>query len=247
MYEYSCIKRTEPQSLGERCIALRQPNAGRHQYFTQSLCVQKRSGLIFRQSNSEGALIDALHAARQTCCAVILNAGAFTHYSYAIRDAIEAIKIPCVEVHLSNIHAREDFRHVSVLAPVCIGQICGFGADSYRLALEALCLKLLPAWCSYKPMTSFYHLKKRCTTYALFGAIFSAALYFRVKFVEIQPLKLKLNRNRRLCIYRKELTLWHMPSKVYLFRLFIPRAYRGERIQPPAVCFRQRTNWLWLP
>ncbi len=106
---------------------------------------KKGVDLIFRQSNSEGALIDALHAARQTCCAVILNAGAFTHYSYAIRDAIEAIKIPCVEVHLSNIHAREDFRHVSVLAPVCIGQICGFGADSYRLALEALCLKLLPA------------------------------------------------------------------------------------------------------
>ncbi len=99
--------------------------------------------LIFRQSNSEGALIDALHEARHQCRAVILNAGAYTHYSYAIRDAIEAIKIPCVEVHLSNIHAREEFRRTSVLAPVCVGQICGFGADSYRLALEALCARLL--------------------------------------------------------------------------------------------------------
>ncbi|MCI8553913.1 MAG: type II 3-dehydroquinate dehydratase [Clostridiales bacterium] len=92
----------------------------------------------FVQSNSEGALIDALHAAMDTKEGVVLNAGAYTHYSYAIRDAIAAIKIPVVEVHLSNIHAREEFRSTSVLATVCRGQISGFGPLSYLLALQAL-------------------------------------------------------------------------------------------------------------
>lgn len=98
--------------------------------------------LVFAQSNHEGELIDILHAARLECSGVILNAGAYTHTSYAIRDAISAIKIPVVEVHLSNIHAREEFRHTSVIAPVCIGQISGFGADSYDLALTALAFRL---------------------------------------------------------------------------------------------------------
>ncbi len=98
--------------------------------------------LLFAQSNHEGEMIDILHAARLECSGVILNAGAYTHYSYAIRDAIAAIRIPVVEVHLSNIHAREDFRHTSVIAPVCIGQISGFGADSYDLALTALAFRL---------------------------------------------------------------------------------------------------------
>ncbi len=90
------------------------------------------------QSNSEGALIDKLHAARLDCAGVVLNAGAYTHYSYAIRDAIAAIKIPVVEVHMSNIHARDEFRHTSVIAPVCAGQIAGFGKNSYLLGVEAL-------------------------------------------------------------------------------------------------------------
>ena len=90
------------------------------------------------QSNSEGAIIDKLQACRQEVDGVVANMGAYTHYSIAIRDAIASIRIPCIEVHISNVHSREEFRRVSVIAPVCAGQICGFGKYSYLLALEGL-------------------------------------------------------------------------------------------------------------
>ena len=93
----------------------------------------------FFQSNHEGALIDALHEAMGKYDGIILNAGAYTHYSYAIRDAIAAIKIPVVEVHLSDIHAREEFRHISVIEPVCAAQISGLGVGSYLKAVALLC------------------------------------------------------------------------------------------------------------
>lgn len=90
------------------------------------------------QSNHEGVLIDTIHEARQWADGIIINAGAYTHTSVAMHDALRAVGLPVVEVHLTNIYAREPFRHTSLIAPACIGQITGFGADSYRLALHAL-------------------------------------------------------------------------------------------------------------
>jgi len=89
------------------------------------------------QSNSEGAIVDYIQENRK-CDGIIINAGAYTHTSIAIRDCIAALSIPCIEVHLSNIHSRERFRRHSYIAPVCIGQICGFGYYSYIIAVQAL-------------------------------------------------------------------------------------------------------------
>ena len=90
------------------------------------------------QSNFEGEIVEKIHSAKDNFDGIVINAGAYTHTSVAIRDAISAIDIPTVEVHMTNIYKREEFRHHSYLAPVCIGQISGFGADSYKLGLKAI-------------------------------------------------------------------------------------------------------------
>ncbi len=114
---------TNFQSVNERLVK-----------FAESLGLEAE---VF-QSNHEGALIDKLHESRKEFAGVVLNAGAYTHYSYAIADAIKAIKIPVVEVHISNVFARDAFRSNSVIAPVCAGSISGFGILSYELGIKAL-------------------------------------------------------------------------------------------------------------
>jgi 3-dehydroquinate dehydratase II len=100
----------------------------------------KKSGhtTVFHQSNIEGELINWIHAARTEACGIIINAGAYTHTSIALHDALKAVEIPALEVHLSNVYKREAFRHHSYLSPVVVGVICGFGVQSYELAIDGL-------------------------------------------------------------------------------------------------------------
>ena len=108
----------------------------------QAMCAARAQALgfsiDFRQSNHEGALVDAIHAARGVMDGIILNAGAYTHTSIALMDAISSAEVPVIELHLSNVHAREDFRHKSYIARVAIGVICGFGPAGYLLAMDAM-------------------------------------------------------------------------------------------------------------
>ncbi len=104
----------------------------------------KGAVMYFYQSNHEGDLIDVIHKSKDSYDGVVINAGAYTHYSYAIRDAIECVNeyTPFVEVHMSDIHNRDDFRKISVITDVCVEQICGFGKDSYKKGIDLL-LKIL--------------------------------------------------------------------------------------------------------
>ena len=121
----------EPQIYGAQTLADVEKKV-------RKVAEEKGYAVEFLQFNGEGDMVDALHRAYKEAAAVILNAGAYTHYSYAIRDAIAAINIPVIEVHLSNINNRDEFRKTSVIAPVCRGSIAGFGKISYMLALNAL-------------------------------------------------------------------------------------------------------------
>lgn len=108
----------------------------------EALCVAQAQRLgmsvVFRQSNVEGEIVNWIHEARDAACGIAINAGAYTHTSVALHDALKAAELPAVEVHLSNVYKREAFRHHSYIAPAVNGVICGFGINSYALALEAL-------------------------------------------------------------------------------------------------------------
>jgi 3-dehydroquinate dehydratase-2 len=121
----------EPEVYGRQTLA--DINA-----LLEATAAERGAQLRIQQSNHEGVLIDAIHEAMDWAAGILINPGAYTHTSVALRDAIAAVGLPCVEVHLSNIYGREPFRHKSLLAPVCLGQIGGFGARSYTLGLVAL-------------------------------------------------------------------------------------------------------------
>lgn len=125
-------------------LGTRQPDIYGHETLqdVEALCAQtaQAAGVHVRclQSNHEGALIDAIHDAMTRDDGIVLNAGAYTHSSIALRDAISSVSLPVIELHLSNIHAREEFRHQSHIAPVALGQICGFGVQGYAMAINGL-------------------------------------------------------------------------------------------------------------
>lgn len=128
-------------------LGTRQPEVYGHETLemVENACMAhaQKSGVVATclQSNHEGVLLDAIHAARGVHAGIVLNAGAYTHTSIALMDAIFSVEIPTVEVHLSNIHAREDFRHTSYIARAALGQICGFGSQGYIMAMDALMRK----------------------------------------------------------------------------------------------------------
>ncbi|MFN7251159.1 MAG: type II 3-dehydroquinate dehydratase [Anaerobacillus sp.] len=126
------LGKREPHIYGTEKLADLQANL-------EKLASQLGCELAFKQSNHEGEIIDLIHKAEDRDYAgLIINPGAFTHYSYAIRDAIASVSFPTIEVHISNVHARESFRHQSVISPVTIGQIVGLGTKGYKLALLSL-------------------------------------------------------------------------------------------------------------
>lgn len=122
-------------------LGIREPDLyGKEDYaalaaLVEDTCAQEGIGVEVFQSNHEGAIVDTIQAAQGVYDAIVMNPGAYTHYSIAILDALKAVSVPCVEVHISNIHQREEFRHKSVTAPACVGQICGLGLYGYEAAM----------------------------------------------------------------------------------------------------------------
>lgn len=125
------LGKREPGIYGNETLASIEEDCKKH-------CENNNIKCEVFQSNIEGELINKIHESFEKHDGIVINAGAFTHYSIAVRDAISSVAKPCIEVHISNVHAREEFRHKSVIAPVCIGVIAGFHKNSYILAIDAL-------------------------------------------------------------------------------------------------------------